>query len=522
MNNSDEVITCPYCSEEIFATAKKCKHCGEWLTEDAQRSPKSANVSTETVGIKREGLLRIPRGSKFWGWFAGITVLSTVRVILQGKEVDSALFTWDLLLFWGFLLFVQYMKNFKQEIPLLKFLPWCFLANAIMDIVLKAKMSDEDYWLLSTVLFLGLLVFILCIARQLMKFSEEPTGGVKNLGSFMFVAYLTIIITWPFFVFYYEVYEVSEEKSMIDWINEGWDIVAVSIVIYILLARVFYKARRYNELHLREKTVEVEKRVEDRREEVLSVQSPVVLEQENAEKVKVQKGGKKRLSKHKIGIFVVMLLLVAAGIGAWRIFESKTPHYYLRAGVDWIPNNNHTCHIGIVSNAESDAYFMETEWQGDLMLAISDGPGSKIIPVLSSYELSHSREFRAITNKSSVEAYGFIRSVYPSSRLADVVYFDFHQDVASEDFSVYGKVDIRTKEFTLYIGTLWGIITKGNYADCYLCEREGLMHIFRQSGIGESANPVVKFKLSDYIKHDKRDWYDSKFRERIIKWLENQ
>ena len=27
---------CPYCGEEILAVAKKCKHCGEWLTEDVK------------------------------------------------------------------------------------------------------------------------------------------------------------------------------------------------------------------------------------------------------------------------------------------------------------------------------------------------------------------------------------------------------------------------------------------------------------------------------------------------------
>lgn len=30
-----EKIKCPYCGEEILAVAKKCKHCGEWLEEEA-------------------------------------------------------------------------------------------------------------------------------------------------------------------------------------------------------------------------------------------------------------------------------------------------------------------------------------------------------------------------------------------------------------------------------------------------------------------------------------------------------
>ena len=31
-----ETKTCPYCGEEILATAKKCKHCGEWLDKSAK------------------------------------------------------------------------------------------------------------------------------------------------------------------------------------------------------------------------------------------------------------------------------------------------------------------------------------------------------------------------------------------------------------------------------------------------------------------------------------------------------
>lgn len=46
--NEDENIaetttkTCPFCGEEIMSTAKKCKHCGEWL--DYQDSPEQNQI----------------------------------------------------------------------------------------------------------------------------------------------------------------------------------------------------------------------------------------------------------------------------------------------------------------------------------------------------------------------------------------------------------------------------------------------------------------------------------------------
>ena len=32
--NEKEYIECPFCGEEIRVNAKKCKHCGEWLSKD--------------------------------------------------------------------------------------------------------------------------------------------------------------------------------------------------------------------------------------------------------------------------------------------------------------------------------------------------------------------------------------------------------------------------------------------------------------------------------------------------------
>jgi len=43
MPNSEDTKKCPYCSEQILATAKKCKHCGEWLDESKERKGSSWN-----------------------------------------------------------------------------------------------------------------------------------------------------------------------------------------------------------------------------------------------------------------------------------------------------------------------------------------------------------------------------------------------------------------------------------------------------------------------------------------------
>lgn len=41
MADKRETVDCPFCGEEILATAKKCKHCGEFL--DGSSKPAPAN-----------------------------------------------------------------------------------------------------------------------------------------------------------------------------------------------------------------------------------------------------------------------------------------------------------------------------------------------------------------------------------------------------------------------------------------------------------------------------------------------
>ena len=45
----DATKRCPYCGEEILAVAKKCKHCGDWLDENAQVSEPQLTSVPEPV-----------------------------------------------------------------------------------------------------------------------------------------------------------------------------------------------------------------------------------------------------------------------------------------------------------------------------------------------------------------------------------------------------------------------------------------------------------------------------------------
>ena len=42
----EETKRCPYCGEEILATAKKCKHCGEWLEGKPENAAESIQPAT--------------------------------------------------------------------------------------------------------------------------------------------------------------------------------------------------------------------------------------------------------------------------------------------------------------------------------------------------------------------------------------------------------------------------------------------------------------------------------------------
>lgn len=56
----DQTKRCPYCSEEILATAQKCKHCGEWLNVETQKVEKKMINCPICGELIEEGIKQCP------------------------------------------------------------------------------------------------------------------------------------------------------------------------------------------------------------------------------------------------------------------------------------------------------------------------------------------------------------------------------------------------------------------------------------------------------------------------------
>ncbi|MGN0018516.1 MAG: hypothetical protein ACI37S_05695 [Candidatus Gastranaerophilaceae bacterium] len=85
MTEENETKKCPFCGEEILATAKKCKHCGEWL----EKSENNEHNSQQKVSIKYE--LPSCGGSCGCGCFIILAIIigSFISILNTEPEFDE-------------------------------------------------------------------------------------------------------------------------------------------------------------------------------------------------------------------------------------------------------------------------------------------------------------------------------------------------------------------------------------------------------------------------------------------------
>ena len=76
--------TCPYCEGDVSSTARKCKHCGEWLKEAGRPTPDAAGQSIRQIfGEGEDSLGRAANRQVSWNQTIGVvTLVIMVLVIL--------------------------------------------------------------------------------------------------------------------------------------------------------------------------------------------------------------------------------------------------------------------------------------------------------------------------------------------------------------------------------------------------------------------------------------------------------
>lgn len=158
--------------------------------------------------------------------------------------------------------------------------------------------------------------------------------------------------------------------------------------------------------------------------------------------------------------------------------------------------------------------------RGDQTILLFDIPSKKeeCIPLLSASQIFDKYSGICAINSTYI-------TLYPSSEFRDILYFYLYLGPGYE-YNFYGKVDAKTKQFSVFNGTLIGMINDGSYKGCFLKVDEDGAKVCRQSEncSGDEDEVEAIFDVSDYF--DGKTNYDlgnnEEFDNTVIEWLEAQ
>lgn len=205
---------CPYCSEEIQGSVKKCRFCGEWLEKNNKNSRKEEKLKRKKQEIKKDitnnnWYSRIIPVWKFillsiaTLWFYELYwFYKNWNYIKDDKEVDISPFwrAWFAALF--LTNFIWYLKKyFDEENISFKYYPW-FLWLPYFFLIISHKLPDP-FRLISFLSFIPLMPVLNSLNKYWAKteknLPEKKFKWWQILLLIIWIIYLFLIVVITFF-----------------------------------------------------------------------------------------------------------------------------------------------------------------------------------------------------------------------------------------------------------------------------------------------------------------------------------
>ena len=169
---------CPYCGEEIMATAKKCKHCGEWLVEVTNVASQQQPVRMESYFDSKYLYDKVWMNILFW-----LTIIGAFIQAVHNSGVTVSESTHS------YLRYIQWASEIPEAVG-------GFLCGAgeICFVILLMKVFSNFHkplkgWFITYIIFSVIILFIYLL-------SEDSKNGAISISE----ALMGLIVVSPILI----------------------------------------------------------------------------------------------------------------------------------------------------------------------------------------------------------------------------------------------------------------------------------------------------------------------------------
>ena len=191
--------------------------------------------------------------------------------------------------------------------------------------------------------------------------------------------------------------------------------------------------------------------------------------------------------------------------------------YYVYESTEWIPNSDFSWFYAKASDNKKDIEPKDyIESYGAQLIVAAEEPYGEVRKIISSKDIA-ARKHGIVEQEVHYE-------LFPSTIDPDLLYFNYFMTGIDYPTSC-GKVDCQTGEFELFDGAIVGMLSDGEYDGCYLRVNFGGsangVNIYRQSHVGESADPLGTYDFSQFGGRNEKFLQDEDAAAALIEMFES-